>query len=166
MPDFDRKRWLDDNVVPLLHQDPPASIYTVFWNGAPPKEILVLLLAGKGTDDGITAVPDEAWPQLVKRLLVAGFTFDFLRDVQPVVHEGKKLVLFGGDGAPFFDKSGYVSARLHKKLETGESLILQIGHKYDDGVAAALAVKTFFAQWDAKNPFDVCAEFSAPFGQA
>lgn len=156
MPDFDKKAWLDEHVVPLLQPEPTASLYTVFWHGAPPKEVLVFL----------KPVDGARWGELVRRILQAGFTFDFLRDVAPVVHEGKKLVLFGGDGTPLFDKGGHVSARLHRKLETGTSLIIQVSHQCETGVDAAMAVKNFFAQWDERNPFDVCTEYSAQFGQA
>jgi len=161
MPDFDRKTWLDNHVVHLLHQEPPASIYTVFWNGAPPKEVLVFLLAGQGP----ATVPDDAWPRLLKRLLDDGFRFDYLREIQLVQLEGKQVPLFGGDGAPLFDKSGAASARVFKKLEDGTNLILHVGHRYPAGVDAALAVKAFFGLWDT-NPIDVCASMSAPFGQA
>lgn len=155
MPDFERKKWLDEHVVPLLNQEPAASIYTAFWNGAPPKEVLVFLLAPEpGT-----------WPQLAKRLLDAEFRFDYLRDVQIVEHEGKRLALFGGDGAPLFDKSGTASARLFKKMPDGVNLILQVGARFPTGVDAAAAVKEFFGLFD-KNPIDVCASMSAPFGQA
>lgn len=163
---FDRKSWLDTHVVPLLHQEPPASIYTVFWNGAPPTEVLVFLLADTQVPASAPDTPPaDPWPRLVKRLLESGFRFDYLREIQLVQLEGKQVPLFGGDGAPLFDKSGAASARLFKKLEDGTNLILHIGHIYPTGLDAAVAVKSFFGLWDA-NPVDVCAQFSAPFGQA
>jgi hypothetical protein len=154
MPDFDRKRWLDEHVVPLLHQEPTASIYTVFWNGAPPKEVLVFFL------------PTESahWARLAKRLIDGGFRLDFLRDVQIVEVEGKRHALFGGDGSPLFDKSG-VSLRLFKKMPDGINLILQLNAMHESALSAADAVKEFFGLF-AGNPVEVCAQLSAPFGQA
>lgn len=155
MPDFERKRWLDDHVVPLLHPDPAASLYTVFWNGSPPREVLVFLLP----------VDTASWPQLAKRLLDHGFRFDYLRDIQLVELEGKRIPLFGGDGAPLFDKAGSASLRLFQKMPDGINLILHVGARYSTGIDAASAVKEFFGLFNG-NPIQVCSSLSAPFGQA
>jgi hypothetical protein len=164
MPVFQRKEWLDACVVqPLLKTDPSLSLYSVFWNGHPPKDVLVLLLCKKPED----------WPAAAKRIMAMGLRFDYLRDVQLVEIEGARHALFGGDGAPLFDKSGSVSIRFFQKDagQSGVNLILQIGAKCDNagglgaGVEAAALVKEFFAQF-AENPMLVCQKFSAPFGQA
>lgn len=49
MASFDKKVWLDANVVPHLTKDPPLQLYAAFWNGMPPAEVLVLVMAGQGT---------------------------------------------------------------------------------------------------------------------
>lgn len=51
MSDFDMKAWLDTNIVPLLAGTPPLRIYHPFWNGLPPKEVLVVLMAGGETQN-------------------------------------------------------------------------------------------------------------------
>ena len=43
MAAFKMKEWLDTNVVPLLSTD--LKIYSFIWNGDPPKQILVWLVA-------------------------------------------------------------------------------------------------------------------------
>jgi len=45
MAGFEMKKWLDENVVELLHNE--LKIYSFIWNGDPPKEILVWLIAEK-----------------------------------------------------------------------------------------------------------------------
>ena len=56
MADFQQKEWLDKNVVPLLNGEPALALHHPFWNGTPPKEVLVLL---KPADDS----DESAWPR-------------------------------------------------------------------------------------------------------
>lgn len=168
MPGFDKKRWLDDHVLPSLQPDPThpsLSLYAVFWNGHPPKDVLVFATAPPATTEPFDPL---AWPSAVKRLLESGFVFDFTREQQMVKDpdgSARLIALFGGDGAPLFDKSGACSVRLFRKIEDGRNLILQIGCRYADGLDAAVAVKAFFALFD-QNAMTVCQTFAAPFGQA
>jgi hypothetical protein len=154
--DFDMKSWLDKNVVPLL-ADTGLQIYHPFWNGVPPKEVLVILLSQPS--------PASAWPTAVKKLLDGGFRFDFLREQQAIAMEGGLFKAFGGDGAPLFNAEGTASVRVFKKLEDGVGLILQVGCKYPDGAEAALATKAFYAQFE-ESPLSVCQTYGATFGQA
>lgn len=47
MANFDKKEWLDKHVVPLLAGNPPLRIYHPFWDSLPPKNALVILMAGE-----------------------------------------------------------------------------------------------------------------------
>ena len=152
---FDQKAWLDANVLPVLGTDDRLAIYSALWNGAPPTEVLVFLLAH--------AAP--AWGPHVKRLLEDGWRFDFLREAQVVKSEGGLIHVFGGDGAPLFGTNCMVSVRLFRKLEDGIGLILQIGCRHDNGTTAAQTIKDFFGQFD-QDAMQVCSSFSAPFGAA
>jgi hypothetical protein len=152
---FEQKTWLDAQVLPVLGSDDKLQIHSVLWNGSPPAEVLVFLLAPSS----------PTWGTHLKRLLDDGWRFDFLREAQVIKADAGLIHVFGGDGAPLFGKNGMVSARLYKKLEDGIGLILQVGHQHESGVDAAQAVKTFFGQFD-QNALQVCASFAAPFGQA
>jgi hypothetical protein len=150
------KGWLDEYVVPLL-KDTGLKIYHPFWNGMPPKEVLVVLLSEPS--------PSDAWPTAIKKLLGGGFRFDFLREQQAIALEGGIFKAFGGDGAPLFNAEGTASVRLFKKMDDGKNLILQIGCKYKDGAAAAQATKTFYGLFE-ESPLTVCQTYGATFGQA
>jgi len=151
MANFDQKKWLDDHVVPLLQGNPPLSIYHPFWNGSPPKDVLVLLLAEedprctrchipksrpeRGIECGIPGCNFEfdstAWPRAVKRLIDDhDFRFDFTREQIAVRMDQGLLNLFGGDGAPLFNPEGMASARLFRKEPDGIGLIVQIACRY------------------------------------
>jgi len=180
---FDMKKWLDGNVVPLTQREPKSKIYSFIWNGNPPREILVWLLAGHpsaGDDSEGTSASEEEkpfnpldWPNLVKRLLVEDdFRFDYLREQQMVKIETGMIPVFGGDGAPLFGKDGMASSRLFKVMDDGIRLILQVGCKYpgesgmNPGQHASAAVKGFFGLFDDENPLTVCQKYAAVFGQA
>lgn len=149
MTAFDMKAWLDQHVVPLLEG---LKIYHPFWNGVPPKEVLVILLA------------QQDWPQQVKRLLDAGFRFDFLREQQLIAMEGGTFHAFGGDGAPLFNQDGTASVRLFKRVE-GIGLILQVGCQYGRADRAAAATKEFYGLFE-ESPLTVCQTFGVAFGDA
>jgi hypothetical protein len=172
MADFDLKKWLDEHVVPLTNKEPRLRIYSFIWNGNPPKEVLVWLLAGcepiaqppepAGVPDEVdaqvkliaedmraalapTEFDESAWPRAVKRLLEEDdFRFDFLREQQMVKLENGLVPVFGGDGAPLFGKEGTASARLFRKMDDGIGLILQVGCHYPGTEATA--------ELDAMNP--------------
>ena len=146
---FDMKAWLDTHVVPLLQG---LKIYHPFWNGIPPKEVLVILLA------------QQDWPAQVKRLLDAGFRFDFLREQQVIALETGTFTAFGGDGAPLFNQEGTASVRLFKRVD-GVGLILQVGCSYGKTDLAAAATKDFYALFD-ESPLTVCKTFGVAFGDA
>jgi hypothetical protein len=172
MSSFDMKRWLDTNVVPLTQRSPQSRIYSFIWNGNPPKEILVWLLAGDEPVDDVPFNP-HAWPELVKRLIVEDdFRFDYLREQQMVQLENGLVPVFGGDGAPLISKEGMASARLFRKMDDGIALILQVGCQYPPegemsaGQHASAAVKTFFGLFEDENPLTVCSKYGALFGQA
>ena len=162
MADFDMKNWLDQHVVPLL-KETALEIYHPFWNGIPPKEVLVILLSQPD--------PASAWPTAVKKLLDGGFRFDFLREQQAIAMESGLFKAFGGDGAPLFNAEGTASVRLFKKVGGEEdsgrwvNLILQVGCKYPEGTDAALATKAFYALFE-ESPLVVCQTYGATFGQA
>ena len=183
MADFEMKKWLDKNVIePLTHQEPKSHIYSWVWNGTPPKEILVWLLAGPPEKEADPSSPPSSdpppfdpasWPKLIRRLLEEdGFRFDYLREQQMVEVAGSLIPIFGGDGAPLFAKDGMASARLFRKGEDGISLILQVGCSFpatehlSPGLNAAAAVKAFFGLFGEENPLTVCAKYGAVFGQA
>ena len=153
---FSMKAWLDSHVIPLL-KDTGLKIYHPFWNGVPPKEVLVILIA--------EPEPPDAWPKAAKKLLEDGFRFDFLREQQVIALEGGIFKAFGGDGAPLFNAEGTASVRLFRKADDGKGLILQIGCRYADGVSAAAATKAFYALFD-ESPLTVCQTYGATFGQA
>lgn len=177
MANFDKKEWLDKHVVPLLAGKPPLFIYHPFWNGIPPKDVLVILTANKPKrietdipheDDGFDG---SAWPHAVKRLIDENeFRFDYTREALAIQHEGSLFNMFGGDGAPLFNPAGLVSVRLFLKIED-IGLILQITCHYPSttdipaGNHASAAVKAFYALFDV-NPLEVCHKHGALFGQA
>lgn len=156
MPDFNMKKWLDREIVPLLAGPPPLRIYHPFWNGMPPKDVLVVLMAGGETQDncirchqpkgievkgidcaatgctyGTGEFEPSAWPAATKRLLSEnGFRFDFTRDQLVINYEGGVFNAFGGDGAPLFNQEGMASARLFKKASDGIGLIVQVACQY------------------------------------
>lgn len=155
------KQWLDSHVVPLL-ADTSLTIYHPFWNGMPPKEVLVILLATPPGDAAADVVP---WHVAAKKLIDVGFRFDFLREQQAIALEGGLFKAFGGDGAPLFNAEGTASVRLFRKEEDGINLILQVGCQYGDGPSAAIATKAFYAQFE-ESPLQVCQTYGATFGQA
>jgi hypothetical protein len=178
MASFDQKKWLDDHVVPLLQGNPPLSLYHPFWNGVPPKDVLVLLLAEEQRDEESEFDP-SAWPRAVKRLIDDhGFCFDFTREQIAVHMDHGLLNLFGGDGAPLFNPEGMASARLYRKEPDGIGLIVQVACRYPStaqvgdapreltpGEHAAAATKAFYALFE-ENPLEVCQKYGARFGQA
>lgn len=162
---FDQKGWLDDQIVPLLGDSDPLKIYSALWNGTPPTEVLVFLLA--------PADPPSAWGIHVKRLLDNGWRFDFLREQQMVKADEGVVPIFGGDGAPLFGKDGMTSVRLFKRLTDRGDLakpleracIVQVGCRFGSALVATQAIKDFFKLFDL-NPLEVCAAMAAPFGAA
>jgi len=154
---FDIKKWLDQHVVPLLAGEPQALIHSELHRGDPPEEVLVFLQAKEpGT-----------WPLLAKRILeTSGFSFDYLRE-QAMVRVGDSIVnIFGGDGAPFFNKNGMALARFYKAIPEGDrhiGLILDVGGKYETPGLAADAVKHFFSLFEI-SPLQVCADHRPTFG--
>lgn len=154
---FDIKAWLDRNVADedVLGALDPLVIHAPLWNGNPPAEILVFLLAEQhGT-----------WGAHVQRLLLDGWKFDFLRDVAVVQLEGARTVIFGGDGTPYLDATGMSSVRLWKKMDDDTQLILQIGTKWPSAKDAAAGVKGFFGQFE-DGPLEMIAKYSTSFGSA
>jgi hypothetical protein len=156
MTTFDKKEWLDKHVVPLLAGPPSLTIYHPFWNGIPPKDVMVVLMAGevlaakcskchtprkdaptKGLDCAQTGCTYEssfeptAWPAAIKRLLDDHkFRFDFTRDHQAIPFDGGMFNAFGGDGSPVYDKTGLARCRLFRKAEDGIPLIVEVSCKY------------------------------------
>ena len=196
MTDFEMKPWLDENVVPFLAGPPALRIYHPFWNGMPPADVLVVLMAGgeskdnctrchqpkgqphKGADcgDGCTYGETEfdptAWPAASKRLLAdSGFRFDFTREQIAITHDGGIFNAFGGDGAPVFSPDGMASVRLFKKASDGIGLIVQVACQYrpSDELGAgehAAAATKAFYGLFDESPLEVCQKHGAIFGQA
>lgn len=161
---FDVKAWLDANVIPVLGEgDERLRFYSVLWNGDPPKEILTFVLAGAETDGKL--IGNDSWGLHVKRLLEAGWRFDFLREQAVVKMEGGLVPIFGGDGAPIFGKNGMASVRLFKKMDDGIASILQVGAQFKDGIDAAAAVKGFFGLF-GEDAIKICHTYGAVFGAA
>ncbi len=174
---FDLKMFLDREIVEAgvlgSREDGTGeklTIYSGLWNGDPPKEVLVFLLAGVKPGEpvnGRVTGPVETWGAHVQRLLVCGWRFDFLREQVLIKTDGGMVPVFGGDGAPIFSKTGMASVRVYKKLESGCVMIVQVGAQFADGIAAALAVKTFFGQFGSDaNAIQICQTYGAVFGQA
>ena len=168
MAEFDMKSWLDKTVVPLLAINKTLSIYSPFWNGVPPKEVLVILMAGQGDDEFDPA----AWPGVLKSLLDEHkFRFDFTREQIAVSHDNGLINLFGGDGAPLFNPDGLASARVFRKEEDGTGLILQVASRFPStdnlspGQHASAATKAFYSLFE-ESPLEVCQTYGALFGQA
>jgi hypothetical protein len=177
MAAFDLKRWLDDHVVPLTKRAIPLNIYSFIWNGDPPKEMLVWVHAGtspaSASAEGEASFSESdvdfdphAWPRAVKQLIEEdNFRFDFLREQIMVALPEGTISVFGGDGAPLFNKHGMASARLFRKEEDGVGLILQVGCQYPSGEEAAAATKSFYGQFE-ESPLELCQKFGTVFGQA
>ena len=183
MASFDKKKWLDDHVASI---HPQIEMYAFFWNGDPPKEVLVYCKAKrepidreKAAEAGAEAEAEAAedtgaetsegevatWPDLVHILIEKGFRFDATRDVQVVEVDGSKHVLFGGDGCPMFNKEGMVTVRLLRKEEDGTNLIIELGHQYEVGTGAMDAVKQLFSSFDC-DPLEVPRKYGTAFGAA
>jgi hypothetical protein len=156
---FDLKRWIDAHVLPILEPDPRLQLHSVLQN-RPPGALAPVAVAVWT----LSAAPD-GWAPAVKRVLeLPGFSFDFLRAPQLVTGPGQEpITLFGGDGAPFFNRSGGAMARLFRRCGDID-LILEIGHRFPSAEAAAAAVKSFFHQFADENPFDVIKRNQPPFG--
>jgi hypothetical protein len=156
------KEWLDKHVVPFLSAPPPhptLTIHSFIWRGSPPEEVLVWLLADP-------ASPTD-WQIAVRRLLEKnGFSFDYTREGTAVNLNGTLVSIFGGDGAPFFNKAGTAMCRLFRRERDGTNLILDVGCRYGNVMAAKEAVKGFFGQFDGENPVELCARFAPKFGAA
>jgi len=166
MSDFDMKKWLDSHVVPLLNQEPNLRIHHPFWNGMPPRDVLVIAMAGELEENSDQEFDPSAWPRAIQRLLQTdGFRFDFTREQIAISHEGGIFNAFGGDGAPLFNPEGLASARLFRKEDDGIGLILQVACRYPNGTDAAAATKTFYGLFE-ENPLEVCQKYGAVFGQA
>ena len=159
MNDFNLKTWLDKQAVPLLGHD--LMMHSVLQNqpsaSAQPESILVWLLAKEPT----------GWAPALKRLLEQhDFVFDFLRAPQLVGRDPTRgVTIFGGDGAPFINKSGAAMARLFRRCDAID-LIVEIGYRFPTATAAAAAVKAFFAQFETAGPFDVIEKYKPRFGIA
>lgn len=186
---FEMKEWLDEHVVPLTQVSPPLRIYSFIWNGTPPKEILVWLLAGlpaapelepdepvpdilnAGLPESGDDFDETAWACAAKRIIDAGFRFDLTREQQMVQVESGLIPVFGGDGAPLFGKAGLASLRLVRTLDDGITLILQVACQFpgndqlSPGQHAAAACKGFYSLFD-ESPLDVIRVHGAVFGQA
>lgn len=166
------KRWLDDNVVPLLEPN-KLTIYSFLWNGNPPEDVLVWLRSTCSVDleSGLDFDP-LAWGESVKSLLDQGWRFDYQRDQLAVQVDGQIIKAFGSDGAPLLNQDGMASTRLFQKTDGGVNLILQIGCKFPPGdnisagVHAAAAIKGFFTLFEEENALQVCAKYGAVFGAA
>jgi hypothetical protein len=168
------KKWMDANVVPLLKEN-NLKIHSFIWNGNPPKEVLVWLHVTHPSmmecQVETTSPEPTAWAETVKRMLEAGWRFDFTREQVLVVVDGQNIKAFGGDGAPLFSPEGKASVRLFKKTEDGVGLVAQVACTFwetpdheSPGKFAAAAVKGFFALFDTTNPMEVCAKYAVPFG--
>jgi hypothetical protein len=153
------KAWLDAHVVPLLLGPPPVTIHSFIWRGSPPEEVMVWLLAR----------PEDPldWQLAVRRLLeTEGFSFDYTREAMAVNVNGVMVSVFGGDGAPFFNKEGMAMCRLFRHEKDGTNLILDVGWHGGSVMLAKEAVKGFFLQFEGVNPVELCAKFAPRFGQA
>ena len=159
---FDLKAWLDKHVVPLLSGEPPLELHSVLQNSAPgaqaPDAVLVWALSKTG----------DAWAPALRRVLERpGFSFDFLRAPQAVqVSPDQRIVIFGGDGAPFIGKNGMAMARLYRGCDDGISLILEVGYRFPRSEDAAQAVRAFFALFDKVEPAELLARYRPLFGAA
>lgn len=132
---FEIKPFLDRHVVPLLGGQ--ASIVSFLW-----KEDMVLVFL---------EVPAANWPSYVKALLDGGkHTFDYLRGPEPAVVGGQRLVLFGGDGAPFITNKGRVVCRLHHRPDGERDLVLEVATPLGRPGLGPDVVKAFFAQWEGE----------------
>lgn len=163
MADFNLKKWLDDRVVPLLVRE--LRIYSFFWNGSPPKDVCVFLVAGPSEKEPEQPLDKSAWPEATHELIQRGFRFDALREPQVVHQNDQKFALFGGDGAPLINEDRVASARLLRREDDGINLILNVVCRYASATDAAQAVKQFFALF-GKDPFTVLEEFGTRFGAA
>jgi hypothetical protein len=156
---FNLKSWLDENVLPAIAEEPKLQIHSVLQDRPPGAGAPVAVAVWT-----LSPTP-QGWAPSVKRVLERpGFSFDFLRAPQLVTEPDQvPITLFGGDGAPFFSKSGAAMVRLFRRC--GEvDLILEIGHRFPSVEAAAAAVKGFFHLFDDSSPFDVIKRHMPPFG--
>jgi len=156
---FELKKWLDQNVVPLLQSE--LQIHSFISKPGPdgikPEKVLVWLVAKD----------DSSWPAIVKRLLsFPGIYFDFLRDAEVVELNGAKVAIFGGDGTPFIGSNCMAMTRLFHKTEDGIELLLEVGRRYSRAEAAAAAVKQFFSQFEGISPVELYSRYRPPFGTA
>ena len=157
---FDLKLWLDRHVVPLLGPESSLALHSVLQNRPPSAERPVAILVWTVSKE------PQGWAPAIKRLLAQpGCYFDFCRAPQTVpVAPDRSIWLFGGDGAPYVNAAGMAMARLYRRCDDGIELIMEVGHRFPTGAAAAAAVKDFFALFEGTAPLELVARYMPLFG--
>lgn len=191
---FDQKAFLDHHVIPVC-KPLGLKLHSVLWNGSPPRDVLVFLLAGgvipdhvdDGDDDG-----DNEWTQIA-RAAAAQVTAANANAGAGLVDPAAwpvaiKRLLDAGlrfdftrepqtvphDGGLIVIFGGDGAPLIGEAgmvsvrlwIKVGTvGLILQVGCKYSGALDAAAAVKAFFGLFD-DQPVQVVAKFAAQFGAA
>jgi len=155
------KAFLDRNVIPLLTPEPKLELYSLL----PEKPASGSKLPGKVI---LWVKPKDppGWAPASKRLLDAGFRFDYLREPQLVPVDGQVIQIFGGDGTPFVGQAGMAMMRLWKKFDETQ-VILEVGAKFPSTIECLAAIKSFFGLYDSEGIRDVAAVLERhrpPFG--
>lgn len=169
---WNKEKWVTEHIIKagFLGSAAPTNDASEIMAGKPPA-LRVYHFMTRGPGDAPTEIyigleclgglPDHVYNLLV----VHGFKFDYFRDIAPVAVDGKRVVLFGADGAPFINKDGTVLVRFFKKVDD-KNVILDIAQRFPRALEAQATIKKVFARFDDMQPVEVLKKFQPVFGES
>lgn len=167
---FDKQKWVVEHII-----NPGLLGHLAITNETKERDELVPVLriqhlmtrgpAHAPTELYIAVECGDGLAEHVHRLLTTqGMKFDYYRDLAHVAVDGKRMILFGSDGAPFIRDDATVLVRFFKKVDD-KNLILDIGKRHKRALEAQGAIKTVFSKFDGLDPVQVLKQFQPAFGE-
>lgn len=169
---FDKQEWVREHIIKpgyLGTSIPTNDPQVVLADAVPALKIYHFMTRGPGHAPTMIYMGLECaggMGEHVHRLLTKhDFRFDYYRDIAPVAVDGKRVILFGADGAPFITQDATVLVRFWKKLDDGRGLILDIAQKFSKALEAQACIRSIFKLFEPATPVQVLATFQPPFGE-